>query len=319
MLSRFLPALVLASLLLADLALVFGQNLAIDAGPVPNPVQRIATAQSPSVTAARQSADGKLQIRVTVQYLLVDDETRDAIYGKIDHKLLKTTLHPAEPAPRAVLDGTTSPLAVTHHVRSPSRVTCCALDELPYSKLISSAAASPLSQVDVAPKIILLDGNEVEMTDFIQRPFVVDFQLEGETVAPKIQVLDEGTRLRLVGNLSDPNGSAHQSIELQCELSISRVLDVHADKVYGLGEEPLGAQVPVQQTTSAVVSHEVKPGQTLLIDPHVRQSKVVQNETGVPMLGKLPYVGRTFKNVERAEVSQHMLLLLQPHVEPMAR
>jgi general secretion pathway protein D len=193
------------------------------------------------------------------------------------------------------------------------------LSETEFAETVKTAMNSPNSQVNAAPKIILLNGNEVEMTDLVQRPFVVGFQLDGESVKPSIHTLDEGTRLRLVAHLEDSDGARRQKIELKCELTVLRLLDVGTDEVFGIKDEPLTAQVPVQQITSAIASRQLSAGQALLIDPHVSESRNVQSESRIPMLGKIPYVGRTFKNTSIGVVQQHMILLLQPSIEAMAR
>ena len=55
-------------------------------------------------------------------------------------------------------------------------------------------------------------------------------------------------------------------------------------------------------------------GQTLLIDPHMSSTKNIRNETSVPLLGKIPYLGRSFKNVALSTLDQHMIVLLRPEL-----
>ena len=75
---------------------------------------------------------------------------------------------------------------------------------------------------------------------------------------------------------------------------------------------------PVPEISSAIASDRLTVGETLLLDPHVTTSKQIENEQGIPILNKIPYVGRTFKNTGRAVVQQHLMLLLQPSIEPVS-
>lgn len=278
-----------------------------------------ATPASTSIVEARRVAKDNLQIRVKVQYLMVDTATRQAIYEGLNRESIVSSVQTLPAVEPVSLDESASPVASLQQIHAPSRVTTYALSESEFDEALLKAGESPSSQVNAAPKIILLDGNEVEMTDLVQRPFVIGFTLEGDTVKPTVHVLDDGTRLRLVGHLTEPDGGTNQPIELKAELTVMRVLDVKTDEVYGIKDEPLAVQVPLQQITSSVASRQLLAGQSLLIDPHLSQNHAVENETGIPMLGKIPYVGRSFKNVSKGVVQQHMILLLQPSVEPMVR
>ncbi len=55
---------------------------------------------------------------------------------------------------------------------------------------------------------MLLDGKQAEMNDVVQRPFLVDMQQDGSLMKPIVHVIDEGTRLRLLANLTKPAGIA---------------------------------------------------------------------------------------------------------------
>ena len=224
---------------------------------------------------------------------------------------------PAAPE-RTSLEATIQPASSVTTLIAPSRLAAYTLDSPEFAEVMACAINSKQCEINVAPKIILLDGNEVEMTDLVQRPFVIGFHRESDQVEPQIHVLDEGTRLRLIAKQNPSTDSASESIDLQCELTVSKVLDIHTDQVFGIGDEPLTVQVPVQMITSAIASDRLVVGETLMIDPHVTTSKYVDNEQGIPILTKLPYVGRTFKNTGRALVQQHLMLLLQPSIEPVS-
>lgn len=299
--------------------LAHGQVVATSAAAGQGGFRQASLPSSQSIVNARRDAAENLQINVTVRYLMVDAETRDAIYRSLNRQSIVSNVQTPPAFVPTNLGDSVSPAASLQQIQAPSRVTTCTLSEPEIADVLKKIGDSANSQINAAPKIILLDGNEVEMTDLVQRPFVIDFQLDGDKVKPTVHALEDGIRLRLVANLADPKAGPNQELDLRCELTLMRILDVKTDEVFGIKDEPLAVQVPVQQITSAVASRQLLLNQTLLIDPHVSQSQSVASETGVPMFSKIPYVNRAFKNVSVGTVQQYMMLLLQPTIEPMAR
>ena len=270
---------------------------------------------SPSIVNARRSASDGTQIRLTVQYLLVDSKTRNEIYAGLDRQSIISSLQPPRDREHVDLGQTLPRVSMTQTIHAPARVTSYTLSSTEFNDVLSKAVASPDSWVKVAPKLFLLDGNDAEMTDLVQRPFVIGFQAKDQSVEPLTHVLDEGTRLRMIASVSDAEAGVPPPMELQCELTVMRILDVKADTVFGIADEPLTAQVPVQQITTASASRTLASGQSLLIDPHVSETRAIGPEVGNPILSKLPYLNKTFRNAGPRTVEQHMILLLQPSIE----
>lgn len=270
--------------------------------------------------ARNDDASSGTQIRVSVQYLMVDQKTRAAIYADLPSTVIKTSVLVPGTADLADLHANQAPLRSAKRINSPSRVTTCVLNDSDTAAIMKKAFESTSSDVVRSPSVMLLDGKQAEMNDIVQRPFLVDMQPDGDLVKPIVHVIDEGTRLRLLASLtkpveSPPSSNTDPPIRLSSELLVSRVLDVKTDQVYGLENEPLTMQIPVHQVNSALTSVQLAKGQTLLVDPHVTKTKSVQRESNVPMLEKIPYVGRSFKNMSVGTVEQHMLMLLQPSIE----
>lgn len=272
-----------------------------------------------SIVGARNSASEGMQVLVTVQYLMVDSKTREEIYAGFDRESIVSSLQPPHSHEGPDLSQTLPRVSMTQTIHAPARVTSYTLSSTEFKDVIDKAIASADSEVNVAPKVILLDGNHVEMTDLVQRPFVIDFQASDQSVEPVAHVLDEGTRLRMVANISDAATGDPPSIELQCELTVMRILDVMTDTVFGIADEALTAQVPVQQVTTASASQRLAAGQTLLIDPHISKARTLGPDVGNPILNKLPYLNKTFRNSGPKMVEQHMILLLQPSIESKTR
>lgn len=270
--------------------------------------------------ARHDDASSGTQIRVSVQYLLVDEATRTEIYADLPSTAIKTSVLVPGASQSQDLWANQSPIRSAQQINAPARVTSCVLDETQTSAIMRKALDSASSDILRSPSVMLLDGKQAEMNDVVQRPFIVDMQQEDGLLQPVTQVIDEGTRLRLLAIVtgateSTPPASSEQSIRLSSELVVSRILDVKAEPVFGLTDEPPTVQIPVHQVTSAIASERLAQGQTLLVDPHVIKTKSVRLETAVPVLAKIPYVGRTFTNTAVSHVDQHMLMLLRPSIE----
>jgi hypothetical protein len=286
--------------------------------PTPNTVRQVSATGTEGILAARRLASSGSQIRVTVQYLMVDDATRAEIYEILDPKAIRSSVQTSEISDSPSLHGDQARLGSSQRTRCPSWVTACVLDDTEVAEIIQKAVDSELSDLSRAPSVSLLDGKEAEMSDIVQRPFVINFEHVGGATKPVMEVLDEGILLRLLGKLVEPSSSPAPPgvpIDLTAEITVSRILDVKADQIYGLQKEPLTVHVPIHQVTTAVAAHQLVAGQTLLLDPHVTKNKSVTKSSGVPMIGRIPYVGRRFRNIGVANVEQKMLVLLKPSIE----
>ncbi len=311
--------------LLANCA--FAQLTITEPEPTKGPIRQVSSTlplakSTPweGIAYARYQASSGTQIRVSVQYLMVDEVTRTAIYADLESTAIKTSVLVPGTADSEDLQTNASPLRSSQQINAPSRVTTCVLNDSDTAAIMKKAIESESSDVTRSPSVMLLDGKQAEMNDVVQRPFVVDMQQDGSGMKPIVHVIDEGTRLRLLANLTNPaadpcSADTDQPIHLSSELVISRVLDVRSDQVFGIDDQPLAVQIPVHQVTAAMASQRLAKGQTLLVDPHVTRTKSVQRKSKVPVLEKLPYVGRSFKKTAIDTVEQHMLMLLQPSIE----
>jgi hypothetical protein len=306
-------------LVLAFCGDAFAQLTISEPIPTKSPIRQVSASSSEGILAARRLASSGSQIRVTVQYLMVDDVTRAEIYEIIGPSIIHHSVHATEISDSPSLQGISSRLGSSQQTRSPSWVTTCVLDDSKTAEIIQKAVQSESSDVSKAPNVSLLDGKEAEMSDIVQRPFVINIQQVGDATKPVMQVLDEGTRLRLLANLAEEPSPQGQTIHLTSEITISQILDVKTNQIFGLEDEPLTMHVPIHQITTATAAEQLLVGQTLLIDPHVSKSKSVRVESGVPMIAKIPYVGRRFRNMSIGSVAQNMMVLLQPSIEKRSR
>ncbi|MGI9470676.1 MAG: hypothetical protein ACR2NZ_04020 [Rubripirellula sp.] len=318
---RFLATLTLTTLVACGWCNSATAQLTItnpDDDATPQPVRQVSLSTPADIAMAKLDDADRQQLKVTVQYLQVDAETRQAIYATIGPEAIQTATYIPETDQVRTSSKSVAPANSGKAITSASRVTTSILDVEDVADIVLAAQQSAGSNVSNAPSVILLEGKKAELNDVVQRPFIVNMEATEGGPKPIMQVVDEGTRLGIVANLTEDAPSA-DSIELSCEIVTSRVLDVESDLVFNVKEEAMTVQVPIHQVTTAATSAVLTEGQTLLVDPHVSTTKSVQSETSVPVLGKIPYVGRSFKNVAVGHVEQHMIVLLLPQIEKQSR
>jgi len=254
------------------------------------------------------------QLRIRVQFLEVDQTTREAIYAGLGADVLHTSTNlPTEisqDSESKTLDNfSIESDAVT---RTTALVTQAVLNTAEVAGILKMTEASSSSIIADAPNLLLLNDNKIELTDMIQLPFVVNHEKQGDETKPILQHIDEGTRLGIIARIESPNGSLTQQFQIGCEIVSRRVTETRTDFLYGHGPKPLKVQVPYLQVTTAKATANLATGQTLLVDPHVTSTRSFRSETSVPFLGKLPYVGRSFTNVAVTTHDQHLIVLLHP-------
>lgn len=282
------------------------------------PVRQASLSTPARVAMSKLDDADRQQLKITVQYLQVDSETRQAIYSSLGPDAIHTATYIPETDQVSTASSNIALANSGKAITSASRVTTSVLEKDSVTDILQAAQTSEASSVSHAPSVILLEGKKAELNDVVQRPFIVSLEATEAGAKPVMQVVDEGTRLGIMAHLTD-DSTTEDAIELSCEIVTSRVLDVKSDQVFHVKEEAMTVQVPIHQVTTAATSAILSKGQTLLVDPHVSTSKTYQSETRVPVLGKIPYVGRSFKNVSVGRVEQHLIVLLQPTLDTQNR
>jgi len=254
------------------------------------------------------------QLRIRVQFLEVDQTTREAIYAGLGADVLRTStnlpLETSQDSDSKTLND--FPIKSDAVTRTTALVTQAVLNTAEVAGILKMTEASNNSIIADAPNLLLLNDNKIELTDMIQRPFVVNHEKQGDETRPILQHIDEGTRLGIIARIESPTGSLMQQFQIGCEIVSQRVIETRTDFLFGHGPKPLKVQIPHLQVTTARATAHLAMGQTLLVDPHVTSTRSFRSETSVPFLGKLPYVGRSFKNVAVTTHDQHLVVLLHP-------
>ena len=263
------------------------------------------------------------QIRVRLQFLEVDSTTRAAIYAGLGPGSVFTSTNAPRWDPQdwgsqesTVESMTNFPNRSISQSRSSALVTQAILTKAEVAGILKMAEAANHTVVADSPKLMLLNDRKMELTDMVQRPFIVDHQKQGDTIQPIIEHVSEGTHLGIIAKVEKSPDGIPAGFAVGCEFVSQKITQTRSGFLFGLGNEPFEVQIPHLQVTKARATAKIRVNQTLLFDPHVTSTRVIRNETGVPILEKIPYLGRSFRNVDITEQEQHVIVLLQPESIP---
>ncbi|MFH1266121.1 MAG: hypothetical protein ABIK89_10365, partial [Planctomycetota bacterium] len=206
---------------------------------------------------------------------------------------------------------------------------------------ISAAQGDRRSNVLQAPKVTLFNGQLATINDTSQSPFVMSvIPVVGDFAAaqqPVIVILTEGTFLTVQAVVSDDR----RYVRLTVVPFFSRIGKVDTftfegsttttdnTSQQGNQEDPDGdtgsssgstrttsgttVQLPTFSQVSVTTTVSVPDGGTVLLGGIKRLSEG-RNEFGVPMLNKIPYINRLFKNVGIGRETQSLMMMVTPRI-----
>lgn len=202
--------------------------------------------------------------------------------------------------------------------------------------LVQAATGSDRSNVLQAPKVTLFNGQAASVRDVSQRPFVTSLvPVVGDFAAahqPVVVVLSEGTSLGVQAVVS----ADRRFVRLTLVPFFSQIGDVDTFTFEGSTTTDTGTnvvdpdgqpgvdnartttqgttvQLPTFSFTTVSTTVSVPDGGTVLLGG-IKRLREARNEQGVPMLNKLPYVNRLFKNVGIGRDTQSLMLMVTPRI-----
>ena len=219
--------------------------------------------------------------------------------------------------------------------------------------LIQAAQGNTRSNVMQAPKVTLFNGQNAFISDSTQRPFVTSVvPVVGDFAAaqqPVITVLSEGTAVNVQAVVS----SDRRFVRLTLVPFFSQIGNVEqfqfegtrstksksSDEKTGLaGDAAAGAglnasletqaknsaeqeifsrgttiQLPEFIFTTVTTTVSVPDGGTVLLGG-IKRLREGRNEFGVPILSKIPYINRLFKNVGMGRTTDSLMLMVTPRI-----
>jgi general secretion pathway protein D len=203
--------------------------------------------------------------------------------------------------------------------------------------LLQAAQGDTRTNVLQAPKVTLFNGQQAFISDTSQRPFVTSVvPVVGDFAAaqqPVIVVLSEGTSLSVQAVVSNDR----RFVRLNLVPFFSTIGDVQEFTFTGSTTtdsgtgilDPAGmiigrddqtsttsgttVQLPEFNFTTVTTTVSVPDGGTVLLGGIKRLSEG-RNERGVPMLSKLPYVNRLFRNVGIGRETSSLMMMVTPRI-----
>jgi general secretion pathway protein D len=203
--------------------------------------------------------------------------------------------------------------------------------------LVAAAQGDRRSNVLQAPKVTLFNGQQAFVSDTSQTPFVISvIPVVGDFAAaqqPVIVVLNEGTFLTVQAVISNDR----RFVRLTVVPFFSRIGDVEEFQFTGstttkksssnsnqgddtsnsddteTTNEGVTVQLPTFSFVTVTTTVSVPDGGTVLLGGIKRLSEG-RNEFGVPILSKLPYVSRLFKNVGIGRETQSLMMMVTPRI-----
>ncbi|MCO6455221.1 MAG: general secretion pathway protein GspD [Pirellulaceae bacterium] len=207
--------------------------------------------------------------------------------------------------------------------------------------LLQAAQGDDRSNILQAPKVTLFNGQSATVSDTVQRPFVTSvIPVVGDFAAahqPVIVVLSEGTSLSVQAVVS----ADRRFVRLTLVPFFSHIGDVQEFTFNGRTSSDTGSdvefdtendnaesrratnnrrvtegttvQLPTFAFTTVTTTVSVPDGGTVLLGG-IKRLREGRNERGVPLLSKVPYVNRLFKNVGIGRETQSLMMMVTPRI-----
>jgi general secretion pathway protein D len=200
--------------------------------------------------------------------------------------------------------------------------------------LLEAAQGDSRTNVLQAPKVTLFNGQNAFVSDTTQRPFVTSvIPVVGDFAAahaPVVVVLSEGTSLSVQAVVSNDR----RFVRLTLVPFFSQIGNVEeftfngkTSKIRGdqdndpttddediiTVEEGTTVQLPTFAFTTVTTTVSVPDGGTVLLGG-IKRLQEGRNERGLPLLSKVPYVSRLFKNVGIGRTTQSLMMMVTPRI-----
>jgi general secretion pathway protein D len=200
---------------------------------------------------------------------------------------------------------------------------------------ITAAQGDQRSNIMQAPKVTLFNGQQAFVSDTTQMPFVISvIPVVGDFAAanqPVVVVLSEGTFMTVQAVVS----SDRRYVRLTIVPFFSQIGEVeeftfHSERVSSRSGDPndddddddfedqdiiagTTVQLPSFSFVTVTTTVSVPDGGTVLLGGIKRLSEG-RTELGVPLMNKIPYISRLFKNVGIGRSTQSLMMMVTPRI-----
>jgi len=211
------------------------------------------------------------------------------------------------------------------------------LSDLELFFFLEASQGNSRSNVLQAPKVTMFDGQTASINDTAQRPFVVSYDpVVGDFAVaqrPIIVVLSEGTQMNVQSVVSQDKRFVRMTLVPQFTRieSGEREFTFQGSRRSATGTTILNNGVPgnrpnqedviegttVQQPTfgqtSVTTTVSVPDGGTILLGG-IKRLREARTERGTPILSKIPYLNRLFKNNAIGRETNTLMMTVTPRI-----
>jgi general secretion pathway protein D len=235
--------------------------------------------------------------------------------------------------------GSTAPMIGGFNPATAATFGFAILSDIEAYFFLQAAQGDVRTNVLQAPKVTLFNGQQAYVSDTAQVPFVTSvIPVVGDFAAahqPVIVVLSEGTALTIQAVVSNDR----RFVRLTVVPFFSKIGDVDTFTFNGSTTTIRGSsstvdgdddseseeenetviqsgttvQLPTFEFVTVSTTVSVPDGGTVLLGGVKRLSEE-RREEGVPMLSKLPYISRLFKNVGIGRTTQSLMMMVTPRI-----
>lgn len=205
--------------------------------------------------------------------------------------------------------------------------------------VINASQGDRRANVLQAPKVTLFNGQQASVIDSAFRPFVISvIPVVGEFAAaqqPVIVVLSEGTMMSVQAVVSDDRRYVRltlvpffsqigdvETFTFEGSESISTSTantdendgdDTSEEETEEITRSGTTVQLPTFEVITVSTTVSVPDGGTVLLGG-IKRLVEGRNEFGVPLLSKVPYIDRLFRNVGIGRETDSLMMMVTPHI-----
>lgn len=156
------------------------------------------------------------------------------------------------------------------------------------------------SEVKIAPKVVLNEGQQAAVRVGTETPFVVAVKAVDGALERTIHHQNEGTEIVFRANTT--------GADLRLDLAVE-MTSIEGDVTQSAGPGGVVVQTPIVKTSQVSLSALIADGKSLAIVGVPVERSV---EVGEPILDKVPYVSRLFRNTAKGSEVRESIILITP-------
>ncbi len=198
------------------------------------------------------------------------------------------------------------------------------LDDLQVNFILKATQAHKDSKNLNAPKVTVLSGERAGIRVETEFSYVADFQFEDITSAgdnqptrviadPEISVIRDGVILNVTPTITADKKYVLLRIETSYTQTRFETYDIPATGTTATDDRVFTIQLPISQIADVRTRVTVPDGGTLLIGGQ-KLTGEINTEQGIPVLSKIPFLGRLFENRSKIKDNNILLILVKPTI-----